>query len=458
MTTAAPPDDVIPAAGHRPEVGKLRVPKGPRIVEEPLCPGVTLLAVRRPRVPLVEVRLVIPGPPEHATKPAPSLVGAEAIFAGTEHHDRASFAMAVEQLGAHIGASVDSDRFQIGASVLATNLRKLLDLLREALLTASYPAADVRSDRERLADEIVIARSQPEVLAGEALRRRIFPGHPYAVGLPTPAALRRVGSAALRILHESIVHSGGAHLVLVGDIDPRHAAKVARDSLGPWLDTVGSPATPLPPAAAIRPGPFLLVNRPGAVQSNLRLARSAPNRHDPSWPALALANLAFGGMFASRLVDNLRERHGYTYSPRSSVNHSRAASTFGIQAEVATPASAASLVETLYELGRFAVLGIEPNELESARRYALGTLSYSLSTQAGMAGTLARLAVDGMGTDYLGSYAAAIAKVEQDEVDAAAAEFLAPASIIGVILGDADRVGDELARVVPLEVRELEHA
>jgi predicted Zn-dependent peptidase len=414
-----------------------------------------LIAVRQPRVPLVEVRLAIPNSVEHIVRPAATLVGAESLFAGTAHHDRASFAMAVERLGGHVGASIDNDRFQISGAVLAENLGPLLDLACEALMTATYPASDVRSDRERIADEIVIARSQPEVLAGEAVRKRLYAGHPYAVGLPTPAAVRRVGAAALRSAHENLLHGGGAHLVLVGDINVGRAAQTARDALGPWLDSIGATAAPLPPLPPIRRGPFLLVDRPGAVQSNLRLARQAPTRSDPSWPAAVLANLALGGMFASRLVENLRERHGYTYSPHTSINHGRAGSSFSIQAEVATPATAASVVETLYELGKFAVLGIEPAELESARRYALGTLSYSLTTQAGIAGTLARLAVDGMGTDYLGRYAAAIAKVQKDEVDAVAASIFAPSDLIGVVLGDAGVIGEELARVTPVEVQSL---
>jgi zinc protease len=446
----------VVTSAERPQIGKLRVPKGPRIVEQPLGGGVTLLAVRQPRVPLVEFRLAVPVGADQVTRPALSLVGSESIFAGTEHHDRSSFAMAVERLGGHIGASVDSDRYQIGASALTTNLAPLLELVCEALLTASYPVADVRSDRERVSDEIVLARSQPETLAGEALRRRLYGSHPYGVGLPSPAAVRRVSSQALRSLHEVVWRYGGAHLVLVGDIDPTKAARVVAETLGPWLSTLGAAAERLAAVPTPRPGPMLLIDRPGAVQSNLRLARPAPDRRDPRWPASALANLAFGGMFGSRLVENLRERHGYTYSPRSAISHSRAGSMFGIHAEVATPSTAASLVETIYELGRFAVLGIEPSELESARRYALGTLSYSLSTQAGTAGTLARLAVEGIGTDYLAEYAAAIAKVTKEEADEAAESLFAPSGLIAVVLGDAGEIASSLERLTPIDVRSVE--
>lgn len=443
------------AAPERPITGELRVPKALRIVEEPLGAGANLLTVRQSRVPLVEVRLAIPIGADQVKHHAASLVGAESLFAGTEHHNRASFAMAVERLGGYVGASIDADRFAIGGSVLAENLAPFLDLICEALLTARYPEADVRSDRDRVADEIVLSRSQPETLAGEALRRRLYGKHPYAIGLPSPSAVRRVGSQVLRSLHDVVFRYGGGHLVLVGDIEPAKAARLARQALGPWLDGLGRAAEPLPPVPAPRPGPLLLVDRPGSVQSNVRLARPAPGRGDPSWPAAALANLVFGGLFGSRLVDNLRERHGYTYSPGSSINHSRAGSTFGIHAEVATPSTAASLVETLYELGRFSLLGIEPEELESARRYALGSLSYSLSTQAGVAGTLVRLATAGMGTDYLSNYAKAIAKVSKDDVDAIAATLFAPTDLVAVVLGDASEIAASIGRVMALEVRPL---
>src|SRR5206468_9555885 len=111
-----------------------------------------------------------------------------------------------------------------------------------------------------------------------------------------------------------------------------------------------------------------VVDRPGAVQSNLRLGGPAPTRTEPDLPAVRLANMVFGGYSSSRLVENIRERRGYTYSPRGSVDHLAASSSFLVEADVATGVTAPPLLETSYELGRMALTPVTDAELDGARR------------------------------------------------------------------------------------------
>jgi predicted Zn-dependent peptidase len=210
-------------------------------------------------------------------------------------------------------------------------------------------------------------------------------------------------------------------------------------------------AAPLDQLPAVCPGPLRLFDRPGALQSNIRMARLAPSRADPWWPAAALANLIFGGMFSSRLVANLRERNGFCYTPRTSFDHGRAGSSFVIQADVATSSTAAALVEIRYELGRIATQGVTEEEFESARRYALGSLSFMTATQAGFASTLANLAIMGLDRGYLGRYAAALKRAKRHEVDEAARRLLGPSQMVTVVLGDTDLVGGSLSVVADVQ-------
>jgi zinc protease len=431
----------------RPAPGRLRLPKAPTVLEDELPGGLRAIAVRRRGIPLAEIRLVFAVTGEHVAKAAGPSVLAESILAGTEQHSRQELAEAVERLGGRLGASRGQDRFSVSASVLSANLRPLLALLGELLQSASYPAEEVRADRDRLANETLMALSQPEVIADEALRRRLYSGHPYAAGIPRPASLRRIGPDMLRTLHPSILNPAAGCLVLVGDLDPRRALGIAGDLLAPWLGTASGAATELPDLPQIRLGPIELVGREGSVQSNIRLARSAPTRSQPEWPATSIANLIFGGLFASRLVENLRERHGYTYSPGSSIRHARAGSSLVIEADVGTESTAAALVETRYELGRIAVEGVTPEELDAARRYAVGTFAFLTATQSGLAETLATLALVGVGPGYLSSHPAALAKTTKDDVDAAARRYLGPAGFVSVVVGDAEKIAEPLAAV-----------
>ena len=289
----------------RPGAGPLKAPKSPEVLDTELSGGLRGIFVRHRALPLVELRLAVPLAAAVIKKPAPGTVLSRSMFAGTDRHDRLGFAEAVESLGGHLGAHLDEDRLVISGSVLAEHIDKLLELLAEVLTGATYPDDEVRADRSRAADETVLALSQPEVVASQALRRRLFPGHPYATPIAPPSALRRVNAAELRSLHSMILDPAIATLVLVGDIQPARARELAGEALALWLGRRGQASADLEPAVIGRPGPVELVARPGSVQSNVRLAGNAPDLADPEWPAASLAQSILGGMFSSRITANL---------------------------------------------------------------------------------------------------------------------------------------------------------
>ncbi len=438
----------------RPPIGRLRAAKAPTVLEDELPGGVHSVFVSRRALPLVELRLVVPLAPDQIRKPALTSVLSEALFAGTERHDRVALAEAIEGLGGRLVAHVDEDRLVVTGSVLAEHLQRFLELLTEVLTVPTYPEPEVRADSDRAADEMVIALSQPEVVARQALRRRMYAGHPYATPLPTPTALKRVKAADLRLLHQSLLAPPGAHLVLVGDFQAPRARGLTEDALGKWLRRKGSRDSDLAATGTPRPGPLELVARAGSVQSNVRLGGGAPSLSDPDWPAAALAGSVLGGMFSSRITANLRERNGYSYSPRSSFRHLRAGSSFVLAADVASAVTAASLVEIMYELGKVATTGITEDELELARRYVVGRFSFETATLPGLASTLAGLAIKGVGLDYLVKYPKGLIATTKGQVDEAAQRYLGPHGLATLVVGDPDIVRDQLSRVEEVVVRQ----
>ncbi len=438
----------------RPPIGRLKAVKPPKLLESELPGGLHSVFVTHRALPLVELRLVVPLAAAQIQKPAPTSVLSESLFAGTQSHDRLALAEAIEGLGGRLVAHVDEDRLVVIGSVLAEHLRPFLALMAEVLTTAAYPEPEVRADRDRAADETVIAMSQPEVVAQQALRRRMFAGHPYATPLPTPTALRRVKAAELKLLHSALLGPTGAHLVLVGDFQVPRALGLVEEALAGWLERRRDQDTHLAPTGAPRPGPLELVARERSVQSNVRLGGRAPSLSDPDWPAAALAGSVLAGMFSSRITANLRERNGYSYSPRSRYRHVRAGSSFVLAADVASAVTGASLVEIRYELGRLATTGITEDELELARRHAVGIFSFETATLPGLASTLAGLSANGAGLDYLANYPKAVIATTKAQVDDVARRYLAPRHLVSVVVGDADVVSSQLSGIDEFVVRE----
>jgi zinc protease len=420
--------------------------KLPRQAERTLGSGLTVIAVRRPGVPLVELRLRVPfgrAPLARAT------LLSQALFTGTGTMSSIDIAAELQAVGGGLAAGLDPDRLVVTGNALAAGLDRMLEILAGVLTDPAYPAEEVATERERLVDHIQVALSQPAHLARTALLKRMYGRHPYAVQTPEPEQVRGVRPAQLRALHADRVRPDGAVLVLVGDISPEKAIDAAEKALGSWTGP-GRDGN-VPPTPALQPGPLVLVDRPGSVQSSLRIALPAVSRTHPDYAALQLANLIFGGYFSSRWVENLREDKGYTYGPHTNIEHFVAGSALVAAAEVATEVTGPSLLETLYELGRIASLPPGEEELEQARRYALGTLRLGMSTQAGLAALASMYASVGLRLDYLREHSAALVAATRDEVAEVAARYLAPSQAVMVVLGEADKVQGPLAALTPVE-------
>jgi zinc protease len=423
----------------------------PKTVERTLTNGLKVIAIRRPAVPLVELRLRLPFAKANLAR---GDVLSQAIFSGTETMSAVDIAAELQTVGGALGANTDPDRLIISGNSLASGLPRLLEILADVLQTATYPTEEVTTERERLADRIQIARTQPGHLVRVALLKRVYGTHPYAVQTPSVAQVQAVKPAGLRTLHSERVLPTGAVLVLVGDIQPEKAIDTVATALASW--TGDGKHIELPAVPALVTGPVVLVDRPDSVQSSIRLALPAIGRTHADFPALQLANLVFGGYFSSRWVENIREDKGYTYSPHSGVEHSIAGSMLGLSTDVATEVTAPALLETWYELGRMATLPPKDDELEQARQYAIGTLLLGVATQAGIASLATMYAAYGLELSHLATYSAALAKVTRDDVARVSAEYLAPAHAVTVVLGDAAKIEPSLAALGPVERTTIE--
>jgi zinc protease len=428
---------VAPIPAAVPKVGPFRPPKLPAVDERTLANGLRVLAVRTKGIPMVQARLVLPAPRPRATgaDSAKQLVLGETLLSGTQRRDSVEVAEALQRMGGTLHATVNSEDVRLRGAALSPSLPELLALMGEVLAEPAFPKGEVEIERARKAQEVLLQRAEPAVLAGVALKRRLYGDHPYAVGLPDPGEVASVTAGDLRRYFTSRVTAQGGLLILVGDLRPAKTLDAAESALGSWA---GAPAgRGLPSLPAIVPGPILLVDRPGAAQSNVRIGGPALTRLDAGLPALQMANMIFGGYFSSRLVENIREHKGYTYSPRSWIDHQALGSSFAVMADVGTEVTAPALLEIRYELGRMATLPVTADELDSARRYLIGTTALSTQTQSGLADYLFALSLSGLGLDYLRQLPKRLEKVTVDEVQDAAAQYLAPARLPTVILGDA---------------------
>lgn len=424
--------------------------KVPAPRERVLANGLSVWAVRRRGIPLVQLRVVLPTSRSRVTPSdrARQRLLARTLLVGTDRRTQSEIAATLQGIGGGLAAAADAEDVSMSGSALSTNLVPLLDVVREVLDEATFPAAEVTTERRRVQEELSLSASQPGTIARMAVTAQLFGRHPYADPLPTADDIARVSRRQLATYVHDRVGPADGHLVLVGDRPVGRLLDAAEAALGDWSS--GAPASPLPPPPPFAPGPVVLVDRPGSVQTSIRLAGPALPRRHPDAPALALALTVLGGSFSSRLNANLREDKGWTYSPHAGVDHLQVASMLTVAAEVATEVTAPSLVEIAYELGRMATLPITAEELDSARRYRTGSTALSLQTQSGLASQLVLLAFNGLDAGWLRAAPSRYAKVTAEDVLRVSRSHLAPGRLVTVLVGDVERIRDEVAALGPV--------
>jgi zinc protease len=429
-----------------PGLSRPRRPRLPSFAERTLPNGLRVVAVRRASVPLVQARLRIPTAVRRQEDRARMLLLQRSMMLGTAERTQGELAEALQHIGGSLRVYADADGLTMAGDCLGPKLASLLGLAAEVLTSSSYPRAAVEREADRFADGLRRALSQPGVLADEAWRGRAFGAHPYGRELPSPEDVLEVPASSMRATHRRRVGPDGALLVLVGDLRPARALDLVERAWTGWASTgTGSRVSNLP---TLKPGPLLLVDRPGAVQSNLRLGGPAPRRSDPLHPAAEVANALFGGYFSSRLVTNIREDKGYTYSPYSLINNGAAGSWLTVAADVATEVTAPALLETSYELGRMASLPPSADEVAATTQYLVGSIALSTATQSGLADTLVELLSDGQDVAWLHEHPLRLAAVTPEQVLEAAVPMLGPAGLVTAVIGDADVVESPLSALV----------
>lgn len=411
----------------------------PRFVDTALANGLRVLLVHDSSAPTVHLRLMIPfanTDPGHAAR---ATLLAHTLFAGTRRRDRRAVDIDTARVGGNVAAQVTPERLTITGTSLATGLAALLDVVVDAVLDAAYCDDVVLRAGDVLMQKVTVDRANPGTLAREALHRHRYGDHPVTRVLPDPVDIAAVVPAEIRALHRAAMAPGGAVLLLVGDVDLDQALAEAERATADWT----SSATPqhLSPLPEITGGGLHVVHLPGAVQGQLRLSAQAVAHTDPRYPALYLANLAFGGGFSARLVEVIRERKGLCYAANSAMEftqHSAGVNaTVNVSMNTATETTAAALQALRAEFERFGAEPPDYAELERSRSYAIGAQLTSTMSLERLTNTLQGLVNAGLNVDWLATERELLSTVGLDDVAETARHFFAPARFTGIIMVDA---------------------
>lgn len=445
QTVAAPPP--------RPAVGPERPFTPPPREERTLPNGLRVIVGRYPTVPKVSVLLTFGSglasdPPGQAGL---AQFVADAAQEGTATRQSRQLRDEVFALGASLSAFVGQDSSTVQVRGLADTLPQLLDILADVVQRPSFPEDEIRLLVATATQRQLAQLASPQFVANRQFRQTLFGSHPYARVSPTPESLKAIDRASIAAFHRQHYRPNNAVLVVTGDVTMARALPIVEKVFGAWTrGDVPEPSYPAPPALKGRT--LVFVHRPGSVQSSISVGSLAVEREDPRWFMLNLANQMYGGAFDSRLVRNIREEKGYTYSPGSQFLAFAEAGASRVYADVRNEVTGATVKEIYAEMAGLRAGPPPADELAGAKAYARGLFVVQNATQSGLAGTINTVATYGLPKDYPETYQAKVTALTGEAVSTGADILLATTDSLVVVVGDYTKVKDQLAGFANVQV------
>jgi zinc protease len=416
----------------------------PAAAKRRLESGLGLWAVERRSLPIVSIVLLLPAgsvwdPPG---RPGLAAMTADMLDEGSGGRSAVEIQEALARIGAELDTEIGPDSLVLSLTLLDRFVPVGLQLLADVAVRPSMAAADFDRVRALRVNRIRQLRDVPSVNADAVLLKTLYGAHPYGhLSLGSAASLDGFEPADAVGFHRSHFDPARATLIAVGAITPDAFAREADAAFRGWIR--GGQADALAPAALVsRPQPrLLLVDRPGAAQTELRVGHvGVPRKTDAYYP-LVVANAVLGGQFMSRLNLNLRERRGCTYGVRSGFDFRRLAGPFSVQTSVQTSATADAVSQILEEME--AIRGPRPaagDELALAAATLTKGYPGNFETTGQVARAIVQLVLHDLPDDSFAQFAPRIRAVTPDAATGAARAHIDPDAAVVVAVGDSARI------------------
>jgi zinc protease len=434
VAAQAPDRSKPPAIGPAPSL------KLPAIQKQKLSNGLAVWIVEHHEVPLAQVNLIVRSgsAADPIGKYGVGSLAAAMLDEGAGTRSALELADALEFLGANLATTSSFDYSAIRLSVPVSKLGDALPLMADVSLHPTFPANELDRLRKERLTALLQARDNPAALIQFAFPRVIF-GATHRYGTPAnglPAAIEAFGVADLQAFYRAHYRPDNSTLLIVGDITPASAMPMLEKAFGSWkAEGTASPVAEVPIAPQLTARQVFIVDKPEAAQSQIRIGWMGVPRSTADYAGLQVLNTILGGSFTSRLNQNLREEHGYSYGASSAFDMRRSAGPFLAAAGVQTDKTGESVKEFFNELDRIGT-PVPEDELKKAKNYVALGFPGQFETTGDLARKLEELVVFDLPDDTFAKFVSAVTNVTAADIQKLSARYIQPDKMAVVVVGD----------------------
>ncbi|HXX20228.1 MAG TPA: pitrilysin family protein [Candidatus Acidoferrum sp.] len=381
--------------------------------------------------------------------PGVAQMTANMLTQGTAKRSARDIAEAIDFVGGSLSASAGKDSTTVMLDVVKKDLDTGLDLMSDIVLHPAFSADELERQRQQLLSNLTVQYSDPDYLASVVFNRVVYGGSPY--GWPeegTPDTVTKFDPAQLAKFHDANYAPNQSLLAFAGDITPEAAFAAAEKYFGGWPQvaiTVGPPVAPAPTSGMH----VWLIDKPDAVQTQIRVGKLGIRRADPNYIPVVVMNRIFGGGYNSRLNTEVRVKKGLTYSAYSSFSPHRDAGSFAVGTYTRTAATVDATKLVIDLIAKMYTGEVTPQEMNFARDYLAGVYPIQSETAEQVADRVLTVVAFGLPRDYNYTYPDRIRGVTSEQVHDMAQKYLAAADLDLVLAGNVSAFRDALKAAFP---------
>ena len=446
---------VASAPAPRPEVAVPRRYTPPRPIETSFPNGFVLTLVPFGTMPTTRIDLVIhAGNADETAGQAgvAELVG-EYLREGSCSRNADSLARetsAMGIVGGEIGILVRPYETLVSGEVLSESAPALVDLLGDLVRQPAFPPDVLARLEANQIRRLSLRRTQPATLASMRTNSLLFPNHP-ADRIPTDEQIQALALDDVRRFHATHFVPARAHLYVAGRFDAGAMEAAARRAFGTWasgtdidraLHETTRTTQPRNHAPAIH-----VLDRPGTSQARIQVSTPVVDPAHPDHPILNLLNTLLGSVQTSRIIANVRERHGYSYNVSSRLIRRPGSSQWALTADVANEVTGAALREILGELARVVAEPPGEEELRGHQAFMAGVLISENATPAGILDTLRYFDLYKVDAAYRANFVERTRDVVPQDIHRVARTYFQPQDLVIVVVGDRRALASQLAAI-----------
>lgn len=419
-----------------PETLRVRLP---RPQEATLANGLQVYLLEDRKLPTFHLRFVIHGggvadPPD---KRGVAMVTASLLREGTKSRTSREIAEQLARLGSSMSASASPSSIESTVSVagLSERLDATLEIVADILRNPTFPQVELDKFKARFVSQLQYQRSLPSFIAQEHFLRAIYRDHPGGLIVPSDEVIAALEWEDLARYHATYYRPNNMFVLAYGDVSLKDLVAMLERVFGSWKREK-VPGLELPTLSPPDEARVFIIDRPGSVQTSLRVGALGIDRRSSDYFAMVVMNYILGGSPASRLFTNLREDKGYTYGVSSSFTGSTFPGIVVTATDVRTEVTEDALRELMQELERIAHEPVGDEELEHAKRALIGRFALSLESPQALLSNLATQKIYGFPDDYWDTYPQHLEAVTKEDIQRVARKYYAADRLQVVAVGD----------------------